>query len=246
MKQFAIAVVLLAAFYNTAGAQNVTIIDRPTQSPVIVTSDTLVENIAPMWRVSIKAGASYYPIKYDGDSMMREYYKGLKWGVNLGADVTYFMARNWGIGAKFNDAHFANSATGTVYYNSGESKSGVIADDINVYYAGPSVSYRWLSSNNMYSFLFYYSLGYMGFYDKSKVVDPLDMKGATLGYALGLDFDLGITKHIAFGLGADVVSGSLSSYSATMNGMTQKVTMEKGQVMGISHIDLTAGLRFLF
>ena len=247
MKKAFVLSALLVAFAIPARAQSVTVVDQPVQGSSIVTSDTFVENPTSSWRIAIQAGAAYNPGKVaESDAGLKEYYKGLKWGLNLGADVTYFLARNWGLGAKFSNAHFANSTTGTVYFDTGESRSGVLSDDVNTYFAGPIVSFRWLSSNNRLSFLTYYGIGYIGYHNKAMVVDPIEMKGATPGFALGFDFDLGITDRLFFGIEAGMVSGALRSYTATMYGVTQKVNLNSDEIMSASHIDLAAGLRLLF
>ncbi|MBO4557842.1 MAG: hypothetical protein J5693_04470 [Bacteroidales bacterium] len=246
MKRFAIVIAAFAAFFNIAQAQNVTIVDKPVQTSAIVTSDSFVEDSAPAWRVSLQAGASYAPGKIEeSDPGMYDYYKGLKWGFNYGVDVTYFPTRSWGVGVKLNDARFSNSATGTVSYESGETRSGTIADVINVYYAGPTATWRWISNDNKYSLLFSYSIGYMGYYDNSKVIVPVDVKGGSLGTGLGLNFDYALSKNIALGLGVDVMSGSLRSYKVTMSGVTETINLDPGTSLGMSHLDLTAGLRFL-
>ena len=78
------------------------------------------------------------------------------------------------------------------------------------------------------------------------VMDLANQAGGTLGLQFELGYDFGITKHLTAGIDFNMISGTLTHYTLTMNGKDQRIDLDKDEYMGLGHLALSAGLRYYF
>lgn len=53
-------------------------------------------------------------------------------------------------------------------------------------------------------------------------------------------------QSLAAGIDFNVISGTLTHYTLTMNGKDQRIDLDKDEYMGLGHLALSAGLRYYF
>lgn len=140
----------------------------------------------------------------------------------------------------------SNESQVSLTYENGSTRTGTLKDRIDIWYAGPLLSYRWLSRTGRNAFFVNYGLGYLGYQDVGMVIDPAKQAGGTLGLQFELGYDFGITKHLAAGIDFNMISGTLTHYTLTMNGKDQRIDLDKDEYMGLGHLALSAGLRYYF
>ncbi len=236
MKRIYLLIISLLAVSFGLGAQT------------IVTSDATVGQRAPRLRVAVQGGGVYRFGKLPSDASpdTRAYLKNLKAGYTYGADVTYFFSEALGVGARYNNIHTSSSATGTITFDTGETASGKIQDIIDICFAGPFVTYRWLNASGKNAFLLSYGIGYCGFKDAAIAVDPYTVKGWTLGQYAEIGYDFGLSDRLSIGPALTLFRGTLSSYRRTdENGISEDVKLEYGSFESLNSLNLTVGLRYL-
>lgn len=236
MKKIFVSLFLLAGIALSLNAQT------------IVTSDQQAAKALPKWRIAVQGGGGYrmgkLPIGISND--MREYMNGLKWGYSYGADITYFFGPTLGVGVKYHDFHTSNQAQGTFTFDNGSSKSGTMADKIDIWFLGPILSYRVLDSNARNAFYMSAGAGYVGFYNNATLVDPLKMTGGTIGMTCEIGFDFGLSDHLSLGFAASCFTGGLTSCTRTFQGETIDIHLDNNNRESMVHADLTVGLRYNF
>lgn len=230
-KMFLIAAMLLTFF--SASAQN------------IVTSDTNVTSTLPSWRISVQGGYAYRLGKIDKsqDEVLVEHAKKLKSGFCYGADATWYFMNSLGAGIKYSNVSVANSEDVTITYEDGNIEYGEIADDVNIWFLGPMVSYRSVSENLRHTLVMNIGIGYMGYKDESVVIDPFTIKGNTLGYVYELGYDYSISEKMSLGATLSYVSGNLMSYQTNYDGSWEKVKLDSDSYESLVHLGLSIGLR---
>ena len=127
----------------------------PSNAQNIVTSDTTVTSDFPSWRFSAQGGYAYRVGKIDKsqDAVVVDHIKNLKHGITYGADATWFFMESLGVGLKYNSLKVCSSEQVTVTYDDGTQTSGLLEDNINIWFFGPMASYRVLSRNMRNAFL---------------------------------------------------------------------------------------------
>ena len=191
----------------------------------------------PSWHVSVYGGGTYRygEIQENLSLMEKEYLNHLKWGFNVGADVTYFLSRSFGL-VKFHDNH----ARAKNAYNE--------SDAIDIWFLGPSVSYRIYSPSYKHALYVLYALGYAGFHDKvsSSWLDVV-YTGGTFGRMEEIAYEYRLTPNIALGVSLSQYSGVLKKITLhDGNGNSHQGKLDQNQYQSLSHIDLSAGLRLSF
>lgn len=213
----------------------------------IVTSDATVTASLSSWRFAAQGGYAYRVGKVDKsqDAVLVNHIKKLKHGVTYGADATWFFMDSIGIGLKYNSLNVGNSELVTVTYDDGTQKSGLLEDNINIWFFGPIASYRILSRNMRNAFFMNVGLGYMGYKDRTVLIDPFIIKGGTLGYLYEFGYDQSLTDKIFLGAMLSFVSGTLTGYQSNQGGSWNTVNLESDSYESLNHINLSIGLRII-
>ena len=220
-----------------------------SSAQTIVSSDTFVNDLnAPKFRVVLQGGPGFLLGKTDKSlgSDMTQYQEDLKKGVNYGGEIDYFLYDCYTIGARYNIVKNKASIRGTISYTDGSYETGIVSDDSKITFIGPIFGVTTPAAGKKFVFILNIGFGYMGYEDKACVIDPFILKGSTVGMYTGLQLDYKITDNVAIGAEAALYSGTLSSVNRSINdGFSwNKVELEKGQGISVSHLDLSFGIRF--
>ena len=234
MKKFIISLFLISGIAVSLHAQTLLPAEQDTYKDL------------PAFRIAINGGGGYRLGRLpDGiDAPTRDYLSALKWGFSYGAEATYFFGETMGIGVKYHNFHASNKAEGTLTLNDGTVRTGTMSDNQAFSFLGPIISYRAVDSDARNAFYMTMGGGYMTYKNDGRVIDPVVMKGNTLGAVFELGYDYGLSEHLYFGATLSLFSGKLSRYSCTQNGRTSEVRLDKDHQESLSHVDLTIGLRY--
>lgn len=199
-------------------------------------------------RIAVNGGYSRRIAILDQDSMdpvLFTHEKKLLGGFSGSAEVVYFTSKSGGFGLRVNDFKTSNDEYVTVTYNDGSSASGVLGDDIDVFFIGPVGTYRFLSTFGERAFIFSYGYGIVAFSDQSTLIDEhWDINGVTTGIMLELGYDFTISDHFAAGVSLNAISGALKQMTQVDSSGAKTVTkLDKGNYMGLMHVNLQIGLR---
>ncbi len=181
---FYFALALLLNVLN-AGAQSI-VVDRGTTTEEIerITGYPVLDK---QLRLSIDGGFSYR-IGRAAEGLSREYIRKMRPGVNFGADLLYFPAEMWGIGAKY---------LGRMY----NVEIGSESEKVNVNYFAPMAVARLFDRKHRNAWVMGLSLGYVRFKDKfSSRYDDYERtinKGG-IGSSYEIGYDIRIAKRTFF------------------------------------------------
>lgn len=230
MKQICIAALFLLTCFTSVQAQH--------------KNDDL-----PRFRIAFQGGWSYRLAKVAdvGDADLKEYIKGLKSGFHLGVDGAFFFTENYGAGLKY--AYFnAKNEIGnvTVTTNTGEVKTGLMQDKINVHYFAPEFYSRFPFADNKLVLLAGASIGYLRYVDNATLVDPLTISGGTVGLGLDIGLDYMITPHFGIGANLGLIGGSISSLKYKDATGEREVNLDDNQRENLTRLDVSAGVRWCF
>lgn len=202
---------------------------------------------APKWRLAVQGGYGYRvgKVQESGNEVVDAHLKKLKWGFTSGADVTYHWSDGFGIGLKYNDMHSAAKDAVTVTYEGSEPESGMFNDIVDIRFIGAVVSSRSVSNSGKGIFFLDYGAGYLGYVNNGRLIAQESViKGGTLGACMDIGYDYRLMNNLYLGATLTSVYGTLSSYSETVSGKTEKHVLDKDQKEGLMHIDLSIGIRY--
>lgn len=207
-------VALLSAV--TAGAQE------------IETSEVFAPS-AGRFRIAAHAGYGYRFGKVDPSlpEAQREFVNKLHHGLFLGADLSWFFREQLGIGARVSDLQSMTEGYGTVTYKDGTKKSGTMRDQVDILFAGPQLSYRFMGGSGRSAFLMHIALGYMAIFDRTKAVsETVRINGASMGFATDIAYEYKVLEGLWLGLQLSALGGSVSSATVSGAASTQKISLE--------------------
>ena len=125
----------------------------------------------------------------------------------------------------------------------GTKKSGTMRDQVDILFAGPQLSYRFMGKTGRSALLMNMALGYMAIRDRSKAVsETLQIDGACLGFAMDLTYEYKILDALWLGLQLSALGGSVSSATVSGTASTQKISLEERE--GLAHVVVSAGIRY--
>lgn len=202
----------------------------------------------PRFRIALGGGYSYQTAKVaesvPGD--FKDYVRKLKSGYHFGGDVTYFLSEPLGIGFKYLMFKSSNSADNIyVEDNTGNITYGKMSDDMTITFLGPSFSTRIFNHSKSNAFLMNLSLGYLGYVNNKTVIDRYQMTGGTVGLALDLGYDIGLSKNLSLGFQISSVTGMLSKYKWNDGAAIRTIQLEKGEYESLNRLDFSVGLRYI-
>ena len=199
------------------------------------------------WRFAVQGGGVYRlgKIKENLGKVEEQHLKNMRWGYSYGADVSYFILENLGLGVKFHNFHSGDSMPVSAIVN-GNIVEGVNEDNIDIYFIGPIATYRLPSRNRNNAFLARVGLGYEGYYDKGTSLNVEGtIKGKTIGVLYEVGYDFGISKHLSVGAALTFVMGFINAIDLTIKGQgSTHIDLGKNDIENISHLGLNIGLRY--
>lgn len=215
----------------------------------IITSDYLAETSSgPRIRAAVQGGLVYRFGKIDEslNQDTRDFYKKMKKGRDYGADLTFYLNGGYGFGAKYSKASAYNSIYGTVTYNDGTQETGTISDNIDLTFIGVYASASTARLGSKHIFFLNYGVGYLGYYEKSLMLDEAIMTGSTLATYSGLGYDYLLSDHLAIGAEITLLTGTLRAFTQTSDGQTQTYVLNSDEALNVSHISADIGIRLYF
>ncbi len=199
------------------------------------------------FRIAINGGYSYQTAKV-AESVpadFKDYVKDLKSGYHFGGDLSYYFTEPLGFGIKYYLYKSSNSLDNIyVEDNIGNRTYGKLSDDLTISFIGPSFSTRLLNHDKSNAFLMNLSLGYMGYKNNKVIVDDYIMTGSTMGLALDIGYDIGLSENLSLGFQISFLSGTLFEYDWNDGSTTETIDLEKGEYESLNRIDFSVGLRF--
>jgi opacity protein-like surface antigen len=203
----------------------------------------------PRFRISLQGGWSYRLAKVAdvGDAYIKEYLRGLKPGFHLGVDGAFFFTENYGAGLKyayFNAKNEINNVTVTT--PSGETKTGLMKDNVHIHYFAPEFYSRFPFLDNKLVLLAGASIGYLRYVDNGVLVDPLTITGGTVGVGFDVGLDYMITPHFGVGANLGLIGGSLGTLKYNYGAGETEVELDDDQRENLTRLDLSVGVRWCF
>ncbi|SKA44016.1 Outer membrane protein beta-barrel domain-containing protein [Chitinophaga eiseniae] len=205
------------------------------------------EQETPRFRIVVNGGYSYrvgkLPSGFSGET--RDYMKKLKSGFNIGADVQYYFNDSWGIGLKYLRFQSSGSAVIPVETPTDYGRAAT-SDNIGISFYGPTFLGRVYTTNdNSQAFIIGASLGYMRYKDNGKVATyPVVITGGTVGSGVDVGYDIRIARKLYAGAQLSYFAGSLSKYTIEQGNQTTTRDLKDDERENLSHLSISAGLRF--
>lgn len=215
----------------------------------IITADNLADTPSgPRIRIAAQGGWFYRFGKVDEslNQDARNFYNKMKKGREYGADATFYLNSGYGIGVKYSKGSASNSIYGTVTYSDGTSESGTISDNIDLTFIGLYGSASTARLGSKHIFFVNYGIGYLGYYERSLMLDEAIMKGTVIATYAGLGYDYLINDHLALGAEISLITGTLRTVNQTNNGQTQTYVLDSDEAVNVSRISADIGIRFYF
>jgi len=187
----------------------------------------------PHWRLAFNAGWSCRTAPF-ADSLSpseKEYLKKLRNGFNISLDANYFFTEMFGAGFKYD------------FFKSSTSQYGG-KESISITFAGPAFAMRLYDRNKTNCLFMNYSIGYMGYMGKAELSGQSGTrKGSTAGFVTEIGYDIALSKNWSAGVQLSLLSGILTEYTENINGVTQKVKLEKDKYEGLGRLNIAIGFR---
>jgi len=199
------------------------------------------------WHFAAQGGVVYRlgKIANNLSNVEQQHIKNMRWGFSYGADVSYFVHENFGVGIKFHNFHSADSMPISVLDQSGKVLEGVEEDKMDIYFIGPIATFRLPSRNRANAFFARLGIGFEGYYDYGRVMDITGtIKGRTAGILYEAGYDFGISKHLSVGANITYLIGFLTGLDVNINQQSGHIDLDKDNMENISHIGLNIGLRY--
>lgn len=218
------------------------------QTPEIPKGRVLAHEVYPRFRAAVNGGYSYRIAKLADNtpSDFENYMKDLRSGGNYGIDVSYYFSEQMGVGLKYN-AYRSKNEIGNVYVTNntdGSTRYGTMSDNITVSFMGPSFCTRLMNMEKKNCWVMNFALGYMGYTNKARLIDPYKLTSSTLGFAWDIGYDFGISNELSIGIQLSYVGGSLSQYKITNGYRTETIKIEDSKnYENLNRFDFSVGLR---
>lgn len=199
------------------------------------------------FRLAFNGGYSYHTAKLAETvpSDFKNYYNELKSGYHFGGDITYYFTEPLGLGFKYYVFKTTNTMD-NIYREDldGNRTYGHMRDDLTISFIGPTFSTRLLNQAKSNAVLMNMSLGYMGYSNDLVLIEQYKMTGRTLGLALDIGYDIGLSKNVSLGFQISFLTGTLFKYDWNDGVTTQTVDLKEGEYNSLNRIDFSVGLRF--
>ncbi len=155
----------------------------------------------------------------------------MKSGYTLGADIHYFISEPFGLGAKYNHAHYQYKMNG-------------FEDKVNLNYFAVSGLNRFIlrSGNEVYMGG---NIGYQSYKDQIGAAGALvNTSGGTAGVGLEAGFGIRLKDASKLYLNLSLLSGTITQVNIENGGQKEKVKLEKEEYESLSRLEVTLGLVF--
>lgn len=193
-------------------------------------------------RIAVNGGYSYRIAKIANTvpADFKSYVKNLKSGYHVAGDINYFFSDLYGAGVKYSLFRSSNS---TNIQETNGPRSGIMSDDISINFIGPAFTTRGINKKGTAELLMSFSIGYVDFYNKSRVIDPIIITGNTIGAGVDIGYDMKLSKKLSLGLQASYIIGKLTKITRDNGTTKETIKFENNEGEGLNRFDISAGLR---
>ncbi|MBN4051367.1 hypothetical protein JYU16_00985 [bacterium AH-315-M05] len=201
----------------------------------------------PMIRFSISGGLSNLVAKISDQipSDFIPYMKELRSGYHIGGDLNYYITGTQGIGIKYSMFRTKNQLNNIyIIYPNGQTRSGILRDDITIQFIGPSYCMRMFLGNKYSHLISNISLGYLDYRNNAKLIDDFILSSSALGFSGDIGIDFLIDNNISLGIAFSITLGTLSKFEIDDGVSIQTIELDKENFENISRIDLSIGLKY--
>ncbi|TLX73071.1 hypothetical protein E9993_16560 [Labilibacter sediminis] len=214
----------------------------PLKSPSLIKKDNYRK-----FRIGGYGGYSYQLARVSSSVPpdFKDYVKKLKSGYHYGADATYFISENTGLGIKYTMFRSKNSMDNIyITYDNGDTEYGRMSDDLFISFVGPNLVYRKFDKYNTNCFYMQGALGYMSYKNNKEVVSPFVMTGSTLGSCIDIGYEISIDNNLFLGFQLSLMAGTLSKYTIDDGESSETFELEDDEYENLTRVDLSICLRF--
>ena len=199
----------------------------------------------PKYRIALNGGLSYLTAKTSSSvpDALRDHAKQLKSGYNWGANLHFLTSEYFGFGLKYNTFYSSNVENNVSQTLPNNTVLYGIKDVNYIHFIGPSVLFKFVSSNGKNAWVSSASIGYMGYKQEQQIGNRNSTyTAATLGGNLDFGYDIYLSKKLSLGLMVSFAAGSLGEVDLEENGISQTIELDERE--NLSRIDFSAGLRW--
>ncbi len=200
-----------------------------------------------IYRLSVFGGYSYLTGKGSTGLSpdLQAYEDEIRSGAHFGASFLYFpKIDKAGYGLRLNS--FSSSNSGTFSFFDPDLNEEIIfdvEDNINIIYVGPQISSRSTLGINESALLFGFSAGYVSYVNNGSAFNQtIRISGEGFGLMANMALDIQLTKGILLNLGVSYLVNSISKINVNGN----IITLPDDELLNNSHVNLGAGLSFVF
>lgn len=192
------------------------------------------------FRINAEIGSGYLVAETPASAPqeVKDYFEQLKSGTHFSFGGGYFLKRNYGVGVKSSFFKTQNQMPIIVYDSYGNTRTGIMKDDISIMYFGVYAVGRSIAKNGISGFYFELGFGKTSYENRAVFIDNYNITGSKVGIDFTIDYDIKLGNSLALGLGLNYNIAVLNNL--TVNG--QKYSNEKEN---ISRINMMIGLRYL-
>lgn len=211
-----------------------------------------VASYEPDWKWSISADVGYGrrigKINPNLNESERALVKHLMSGISYDFQALRYINSKIGLGLRYNDLRLSNEEYGTLSYNDGTSETGTLGMNIDLWYAGPVMSFRFPSDDGKSMAFIEYGLGLVGYSGKNSINGKTETKvGTDSGYLFNAGYHFFVTDHLTAGVSVSLTAGAVNHFKYTDfygNVTTEDLEVENSE--NISSFSIGLGLRWVF
>ncbi|PRX53113.1 hypothetical protein [Flagellimonas meridianipacifica] len=201
------------------------------------------------FRFAFNGGYSYDPGRLNSNTInlgFEDFYRELRSGYHLEANITYYLSKNIGLGIKYNIFKTSNSIENVGFIDTdGSDIIGTLANDITVSFVGAVLSYRFPGKKSKNAFILNSSIGYLSYRDNQVLAIPVNVKGNNLGFSFDIGYDFLLAERLSLGIQAGATSGRIRELEITGDSGTSLVRIpDDERPSGSARLDFSIGLRY--
>ena len=84
----------------------------------------------------------------------------------------------------------------------------------------------------------------MSYSDDKVIFTDYKITGNTIGTAVDLGYDIGVSENLSLGVQISAITGTLFKYDWNDGSSTETIKLEEGEYESLNRVDLSIGLRY--
>jgi len=237
-KNFVIFLFVLTGSYGIAQ-------DIPASNNASAPGKKPTKEIEPVFRASVSYGLSYIPEKIPDNApeWIVPYLNKLRMGTCLSADLNIYTYKTSGLTIKSSLMKAKNQMEITLKNQNGQSETGIMRDDISVFFIGAGLFGRGSVGPGKKCFMdAQLALGYLSFNNHGMLVEPLNIGGEGFAGYCSFGFDYLLSK--SFAVGVDVGSPICTLREISLSGAVNKIMkLDLEHSIQVSRLNFSVGIK---